>query len=155
MLIAPGERFLDGFTGLLGDARLRRGPFSVLSGRSYISGLYRGREVAVRLQLKRSRYGQGYLVMAMRLQADPGPAALAARTANTAAGQARSLLDDHNLQLSIDAGWLKALWQPQGLVIFPGRFDPGTWAQVLDALATLESALAAGDFVSPPLGDGG
>lgn len=159
MLIAPGERFLDGFIGLLADARVKRGPFSFLSGRSYVSGLYHGRDVMARLQLKRSRYGQGYLVVAMRLQADPnldlGSAALAARTTNAAAGQARSSLDDRNLELSIEAGWLKALWQPQGLVIFPGPFSPETWTSVLDAMATLERALAAGDFVSPPRGGAG
>ena len=157
MLIAPGERFLSEFADLLSEARVRRGPFSLLSGRAYASGLFRGREVAVRLQLKRSRYGQGYLVVAVRTpaQGDLDAAAFLAQTWRGAAGQARSLLDDRNLELSVEAGWLKGLWRPQGLVIFPGRFSAETWTQVLEAMTTLANSLGSGTDVSRHNADGG
>ncbi|CAN7327542.1 hypothetical protein LJR225_001882 [Phenylobacterium sp. LjRoot225] len=157
MLIAPGERFLGEFAHLLSEARVRRGPFSLLSGRSYASGLFRGREVAVRLQLKRSRYSPGYLVLAVRTSAQGGlgAAAFLAQTWQGAAGQARSWLDDRNLELSVEGEWLKVLWQPQGFVIFPGRFSAETWTQVLEAMATIASSLGSDTGVSRHDADGG
>ncbi len=156
VLIAPGERFLGQFAGLLSEGRIRRGPFSFLSGRSYASGTFRDHEVAVRLQLKRSRYSQGYLVVAVRtpLQSDLNAAAVLAQTLQGEAEQARSLLDDHDLKLSVEAGWLKALWQPQGFVIFPGPFSPETWTRVLEAMTTLASSLASRTDVSRHNADG-
>ena len=64
--MASGEHFLPGFARLLTAPAITRGTFSVFSGRSYTTGTFQGREVAIRLQLKRSRYGQGYLVAAIR-----------------------------------------------------------------------------------------
>ena len=147
LIAAPGTRFLPQFGRLLTEPRIERGPFTFVSGRSYASGYSQGREVMVRLQLKRTRYGQGYLVVALRLVAS---AALgeAGETANiesridAAAGlRALSVLASHNVLLSVDQGWLKALWQPQGFMIFPGHFVADKWQQVLESLATVARSL--------------
>ena len=147
MLVAPGARFLPEFGRLLTAPMIERGPFNFFSGRSYVSGAFQGREVAVRLQLKRSRYGQGYLVVALRLE---GPAALDeagggasidAQVHDAAGRRAISMLVSHGLLLSVEEGWLKALWQPQGFIIFPGRFSADKWRQVLESLATLATSL--------------
>jgi hypothetical protein len=53
--IAPGERFLPEFARVLTEPTIQRGP----------------RDVALRLQLKRNRYGQGYLVVAVRTGGEP------------------------------------------------------------------------------------
>ena len=146
MIAAPGARFLPEFGRLLTAPRIERGAFSFFSGRSYASGEFEGREVAVRLQVKRSRYAQGYLVVALRLA---GPAALEAggeasidaRIHDPAGRRALSTIASHGVLLSVEDGWLKALWQPQGFIIFPGRFSPDTWRQVLDGMATLARSL--------------
>ena len=54
-----------------------------------------------------------------------------------------SSLAAHDLVLSVEDGWLKALWRPQGFVIFPGRFSEETWPQVLEAMRALATSLEA------------
>jgi len=71
--IAPEQQFLPKFARLLAEPTIQRGPFSFFSGRSYATGRFQGRDVAIRLQLQRSEYGLGYLVVAVRTG---GPAAL-------------------------------------------------------------------------------
>lgn len=144
-LIAPGEQFVPGFARLLSEPAIQRGAFSVFSGRSYARGRFQGREVALRLQLKRSRYGQGYLVVAIRTD---GPPALDydgidARARDDAGRRALASIAAHDLLLSVEGGWLKALWRPQGFVIFPGRFSEEKWRQVLTAMHTLAASLDA------------
>ncbi len=151
VIAAPGARFLPEFARLLTAPRIERGAFNFFSGRSYASGGFQGREVAVRLQLKRSRYAQGYLVVALRLEGSTAPddtggeaggeASIDARIHDAAGRRALSLLASHDVLLSVEDGWLKALWQPQGLIIFPGRFSPDKWRQVLESLATLATSL--------------
>lgn len=151
VIAAPGPRFLPEFGRLLTEPKIERGAFSFFSGRSYASGGFQGREVAVRLQLKRSRYAQGYLVLALRLEGKAAPneagdeaggeASIDARTHDAAGRRALSLLASHDVLLSVEDGWLKALWQPQGFIIFPGRFSPDKWRQVLESLATLATSL--------------
>ena len=63
---APGLRFLPAFADLLTEPVVQRSALSFFSGRSYLSGRFQDREVAVRVQLKRSNHGQGYLVVALR-----------------------------------------------------------------------------------------
>jgi hypothetical protein len=41
------------------------------------------------------------------------------------------LIGRHGLSLELDGGWLKATWMPMGFFIFPGRFDPEKWREVL------------------------
>ena len=147
MIAAPGARFLLEFARLLTAPRIERGPLSYFSGRSYASGTFEGRDVAVRLQLKRTRYGQGYLVVALRLE---GPTALDeagdeasidARVHDDAGRRALATLASQGILPSVEDGWLKGLWQPQGFIIFPGRFSADKWRQVLDSLATLAKSL--------------
>ena len=68
---APGEQFLPAFARLLTAPSVQRGAFSFFSGRSYATGTFYERDVAIRLQLKRSRYGQGYFVVAVRTNGLP------------------------------------------------------------------------------------
>jgi hypothetical protein len=46
-----------------------------------------------------------------------------------------------DLLLSVEEGWLKALWKPQGFVIFPGQFSEEKWRQVLEAMQTVVTSL--------------
>ena len=124
-LVAQGEQFLPGFTRLLTEPRIQRGAFSFFSGRSYALGRFKGRDVAVRVQLKRGKYAQGYLVVAVRTG---GPqmldyTAIDARTRDDAGRRALVTIVAHDLLISVEDGWLKALWRPQGFMIFPGRFS--------------------------------
>ena len=140
-LLAPGQQFLPGLANLLTDRRIDRQALSFFSGRSYATGRFQGRDVVARIQLKRSRYGQGYLVVAMRTVGPPALdyAGIDARTRDDAGRRALVTIAAHDLVLSVEDGWLKALWRPQGFVIFPGRFAEEKWQQVLvamDAVAT-------------------
>ena len=65
-LNATGQQFLPAFARLLTAPRLERGLLSVFSGLSYATGQFHGREVAVRLQLRRGNHSAGYLVIAVR-----------------------------------------------------------------------------------------
>jgi hypothetical protein len=147
MIAAPGARFLPEFASLLTAPRIERGPFNFFSGRSYTSGEFQGREVVARLQLKRSRYGQGYLVLALRLEGSAaldeagGEASIDAHVHDAAGRRALSLLASHDVLPSVEEGWLKGLWQPQGFIIFPGRFSADKWRQVLEGMRTLATSL--------------
>ena len=72
-------------------------------------------------------------------------------------GQVRALvtLAGHDLVLNVEEGWLKALWRPQGFVIFPGSFSAEKWRQVLEAMHAVALSLeAAGSPLSPETGAG-
>lgn len=145
MFIAPGQRFLPGFAGLLAEPVIQRGPFSLLSGRTYATGRFAGREVAIRLQLKRSRYALGYLVIAVRTS---GPPALDydgmdARTRDDTGRRALASIAANDLVISVEEGWLKALWRPAGFIVFPGRFSEDKWRRVLEAMSAVASSLEA------------
>jgi len=145
--IAPGDQFLPGFARLLTESTIQRGAFSFFSGRSYAIGKFRDRDVAVRLQLKRSRYGQGYLVVALRTGGQPmlDYDGIDSRMQDDAGRRALFAIAAHDLLLNVEEGWLKALWRPQGFVIFPGRFSEEKWRQVLDAMQVLASSLEAAE----------
>lgn len=146
VLVAPGQRFVAGFARLLTQPEVHRGPFSVLSGRSSVTGAFRGRDVTVEVQLKRSRYGQGYLVVSVRM---PGAESLDradidARAPDEAGRQALAAVAAHGLTIvGVEGGWLRARWQPQGFVIFPGRFVEEDWRGVLNAMDALAASLEA------------
>jgi hypothetical protein len=144
-LNVPGGQFLPAFAGLLTAPAIQRGPFSFFSGRSYALGKFRERDVVIRLQLKRSRYGQGYLVVTVRTT---NPATLDAAGIDSLvadAGGRRALytIAMQDLRLSAEGGWLKAEWSPQGFIIFPGRFSAEKWQAVLDAMTTTAASLEA------------
>jgi len=142
-LAAPGEQFLPGFARLLTGPKIERGLVSFFSGRSYVTGQFRNRDVAVRLQLKRSRYGQGYLVVAVRTggASDLDYDGIDLRMRDEAGRRALATLAAHDLVVSVEGGWLKALWRPQGFVIFPGRFAEDAWRQALEALWVIAASL--------------
>ena len=144
-LMAPGRAFLPGFAELLTQPVLQQSPLSFFSGRSYVLGRFGGREVAVRLQQKRGRYQVGYLVIAVRTG---GPQTLDAsgidtHTRDEAGRKALFTIAANDLPLSVEGGWLKALWMPAGFVIFPGRFEEEKWRRVLEAMVAVAASLEA------------
>lgn len=142
-LVNRDDAFLSKFAALLTDSRIQRGTFSFISGRSYLGGKFRNRDVAVRLQLKRGRYSLGYLVVAVRTGVpltlrDNG---IIGRTGDEAGQRALHALAAHDFFPSIEEGWLKVMWRPVGFFIFPGRFSAEKWQQVLEALHALATSL--------------
>ena len=142
-LNAPGQQFVPAFTRLLADPVIQRGAFSVFSGRSYATGTFKGRDVAIRLQLSRHQHEPGYLVIAVRTN---GPATLdyngiEAHTRDDAGRQALFTIARHDLLLSVEQGWLKTMWKPVGFVVFPGRFSEEKWKPVLEAMQAVAMSL--------------
>jgi hypothetical protein len=145
MLNAPGQAFLPAFVRLLEAPVMQRSPFSFFSGRSFATGRFKDREVALRLQLKRGRYQTGYLVVAVRTN---GPAMLdasgiEAHTRDEAGRKALFTIAAKDLLLMVEDGWLKTLWNPVGFGIFPGRFEEAKWHPVLEAMTTVAASLEA------------
>jgi hypothetical protein len=140
---APGEQFLPGLVGLLSDPAIQRGPFSVFSGRSDATGRFKGRDVAIGLQLKRGNHGRGSLEVAIRahVQQTLDGAALDTRTRDEAGRRALFTIAANDIVLSVEDGWLKARWSPQGFVIFPGRFSEERWRHVLEAMHVVAASL--------------
>ena len=145
MLNASGQAFLPAFARLLEAPVIERNPFSFLSGRSYATGRFRGREVALRLQLKRGRYQTGYLVIAVRTggQATLDANGIETQTRDEAGRQALFTIAANDLLLMVEDGWLKTMWNPVGFVIFPGRFEDAKWRPVLEAMTTVAASLDA------------
>ena len=141
--MASSEHFLSGLASVLTDPAIKRGPFSFFSGRSYATGRFQSREVALRLQLKRGRYAQGYLVVAVSTEGVPtlDYDGIEARVHDDAGRRALYAIASHDLVLGLDQGWLRALWKPQGFTIFPGRFSEQKWREVLEAMQTLATSL--------------
>ena len=141
--VVPDGRFLRGFSGLLFDPKIQRGPLSFLTGRSYLTGSFQGRNVAVRLQLKRRRYYPGYLVLAVQtstsLTLDYEGIETHAR--DTDGGKALFAAAVHDLQISAEQGWLKAMWKPYRFGGFPGRWSDEEWRKVLEAMHALALSL--------------
>jgi hypothetical protein len=145
MFMAPGRAFLPAFARLLEAPVIQQSPLSFFSGRSYATGRFGGREVAIRLQQKRGRYQLGYLVIAVRTN---GPATLdangiEAHTRDEAGRKALFTVAANDLLLSVEDGWLKTMWKPVGFVIFPGRFTEEKWRPVLEAMSTVAASLDA------------
>jgi hypothetical protein len=142
-LIPPGDPFVRGFASLLSNPVIHRNAFSLFSGRSYVKGRYGGREVVLRLQLKRGRHGQGYLVIAVHVGGEPSPGHGLERAArDDAARRALFALAAEGLILSVEDGWLKAMWKPQELIIFPGRYSEEKWTTVLQAMQSVAVSFA-------------
>jgi hypothetical protein len=145
MFLAPGQQFLPAFAQLLTSPTVKRGPFSLVSGRSYATGQFQGRDVAIRLQLRRGEHQLGYLVVAVRTG---GPDTLdyngiEARTRDDAGQRALFMMAKNDLLLTVEDGWLKTMWKPIGFVMFPGRFAEEKWRPVLDAMQTVAASLEA------------
>ena len=145
VLNAPAQRFLPSLARLLSDPVVEGGAWSFVSGRSTASGTFDGRDVAILLKLKRGRHDRGYLVVAMRTEgpADLDAAGIDASASGDGARRALFELARHDLRLLVEGGWLKAVWQPHGFVIFPGRYSESRWRDVLQALQAVATSLDA------------
>jgi hypothetical protein len=144
-LNASAQRFLPAFARLLTGAPIHAGAWSVLSGRSTAVGTFGGRDVSIELKLKRGRHDQGYLVVSMRTNAATvlDAANVDARATGDAARRALFVLATHDLRLTVEDGWLRARWQPQGFVLFPGAFVESRWREVLNAMHAVAASLDA------------
>ena len=102
--------FLHAFAELLTGATIQRGPFAFFSGRSYATGRFEGREVAVRIQLKRRRYEPGYFVIAVRIRGDESLnyTSIDERTRDAPGRRALATIAAHDLLMSVEEGWLAA-----------------------------------------------
>jgi hypothetical protein len=145
LFIAPGLRFLPAFARLLSSPQLEQGPLSFFSGRSYMTGQFHGRDVAIRLQQRRGKYQLGYLVIAVRTSGAPtlDRNGIEARVQDDAGRRALFTIAARDLLLTVEDGWLKTMWQPMGFTIFPGHFAEETWRPVLDAMQTIAASLEA------------
>ena len=141
--IAPGQNFLPKFAHLLDRPVLHRGSLSVFFGLSSATGTFRGREVTATLQLKRGRYTQGSLIIAMRVGGEKALTydGIEARTRDDTGRRALFTIAANDILLNVEDGRLKALWQPTGFVIFPGSFEEQKWRQVLDAMSAIAASL--------------
>ena len=141
--VAPGQRFLPEFSQLLSGPTIHRHALAFLSGRSALSGQFRGRDVSVQIQLPRGRYGTSYLVVKVRTSCAGSLTGtqLDSRATGDEARRALYALAMQDLQLSMEEGWLPALWSPKGFFIFPGAFSEEKWRKVLEAMHTVASSL--------------
>lgn len=144
-LIARRAQFIDQFARLLHRSVVHRTPAGALAGRAHATGTYGGRDVAVRMQLRRSRHEQAHLVVAMQVNGPPSLTAadLDAHVDDDTGRQALARLAGHDLLLTVEDGWLKAVWHPPGFTIFPANFVGDTWRTVLDSLMVAAIALEA------------
>ena len=141
--IEPGQRFLPEFSRLLTHPTIQRGRMSFLNGRSALSGQFRGREVAVELQLPRSEHGSSYVAVKVKTS---GPRTLTgtevdSRARSEEARRALYALAMQDLELIVEDGWLRALWSPKPFFIFPGRFSEERWRKILESMQTVASSL--------------
>ena len=111
MFLAPGQQFLPAFAQLLTSPTIKRGLFSLFSGRSYATGQFQGRDVAIRLQLKRGKYQMGYLVVAVRTGGAPmlDYNGIEALTRDDAGKRALFTITKNDPLLTVEDGWLKAM----------------------------------------------
>lgn len=138
--------FLPALAKLVDRPEIRRGLANYLGGRSYLVGEFRGRRLTVLLKLKVMKYGEpGYLVIAMEtcaspqwLEHDDFEAHARDRDGELALF---ALKAQHDLELALQDGCVKARWQPMGFFIFPGRFDPQKWQIVLEQMHALAGSL--------------
>jgi hypothetical protein len=143
LFIAPGMRFLPAFARLLTSPQIEQSPFSFFSGRSYVTGQFQGRDVAIRLQQSRRRYQLGYLVIAVRTAGVPtlDYNGIEARVQDDAGRAALFTIAARDLLLTVEDGWLKTMWKPMGFATFPGHFAEERWRSVLDAMGTIAASL--------------
>jgi hypothetical protein len=162
----PGRAFLRGFASLL-DApeHGRAGLLGWVTLTRFVGGEHDGRAVTLVFSPRR-RHQLGYVVLGTATTA-ARPWSGSERTSGAAVSTPRMrealdvLIGRHGLTLELADGWLKATWIPMGLFIFPGRFDPEKWREILAHMHALacelerrEHAGAAPGFIpaatSPP-----
>ena len=142
-VLASGQQFLPEFSRLLTSPAIERSPFSFFSGRSYATGRFGDRDVAIRLQQRRGKYQLGYLVIAVRTGGAQtlDSSEIDARIQDEAGRRALFAIAASDLLLTVEDGWLKTMWKPIGFVVFPGRFAAEKWRPVLEAMRTIAASL--------------
>ena len=142
-LWTPAMGWASAFGSLLERPVTETGLLPFITGVETGGGDFDGRPVLLALHHKRGRHSLGYLVVALQPRKTSGgsTASLATFTAPEVR-DALDLLEAHlELHLTFEDGWLKARWQPVGFVIFPGRFEPRRWHQVLTAMSVIARAI--------------
>lgn len=139
----PRLGFLPDFAKLLDSPEFVNDFTNRLSGRTFLKGEFRGREVVILLQ--RGRSGRPpMLVLSMQTHA-----ALTMESYEFAGYKADregelalfALEAKHEFVLRLRDGCLKALWQPFNVLFLPRVFDPKKWQSVLEAMHTLAGSL--------------
>lgn len=140
-----GGDFLPGFATLVDRAQIVEGLSGYLTGRSTLTGEFRGRNVEIFLKRSRGRRTFGYLVVSMQTTA---PRSVDSHSFTTYSREDRdaelalfALEVKHEVQLTHDPYCLKVRWMPMGFYIFPGRLDPDKWRDVLTQMHTLAGSL--------------
>jgi hypothetical protein len=140
-----GGDFLPQFAKLVDRPQVVEGFTGYLTGRSVLTGEYRGRKTEVFLKRKRTRHSVGYLVVSMVTNA---PAAVDSHGMSAYCRPDRdaelalfALEAKHEVQLTHDPFCLKARWSLAGFFIFPGRFDAEKWGHVLASTHALAGSL--------------
>jgi hypothetical protein len=131
-LLSPTMRFLSGFSGLLDNPRIDRGPLRFFLGRSFVNGTFGGR--AVHLQLTHPyEHRIGEIVVSIEAHAPPGEPWKDSTEISGHPEISRATYDlegRYELILTTADGWLRATSRPP-FVRFPGRFDPARWRSTL------------------------
>jgi len=106
------------------------------------AGRFAGRDVMLRLHIRRGKFDQGHLVIAMQSHGGPLDAAgVDAQARDDVARRALFTLAARDLRLHVEDGWLQARWQPHGFVFFPGPFIESKWREVLEAMRAVVTSL--------------
>jgi hypothetical protein len=148
-LWTPALSFAQNFRTLLERPTGSAGLWPLIRGVETVGGEYNGRPTLLVLHHKRGRNTLGYLVVAMQPSGAPAIGKTSSGTFREwiAEPAARSAWDELELQqelkLSFEDGWMRAVWQPHGLFIFPGQFDPDRWRRVLRCMRTVIGSLEA------------
>jgi hypothetical protein len=130
------EKLLD-YPEFVGGFRNR------LIGRTFLKGEFRGRRVVILAQTG-SRSHPQMLVVSMETGAamTMDSYEFAGYRVDREGELALFALEaKHEVVLRLQDGCLKALWQPLGLSLFPGRFDLPKCQHVLEAMHTLAGSL--------------
>ena len=118
-----------------------------LSNRSYLTGEFRGRKVAVLLQYYMGKYHDMVIVsMETRATVTMDTHDFASWPDRDTEAALFALEVDHDLRLTHQDGWLKALWQPLRSFwhvpgFFPGPFEPAKWESVLEKMHSVAGSL--------------
>jgi hypothetical protein len=141
-------RFLAGFSKIIDRPEIRQGFVNYLDGRSYLVGEFKGRKMRVLLQVSASEASErGHLIVSMETSA---PLALEhsdfEQHARDRDGELAifALKARHDLRLALRDSCVHARWERFPPFLFPGRFNPDKWRDVLDAMHALATSLERG-----------
>jgi hypothetical protein len=142
----PRTGFLHAFAKLLDHPEVVEGFANWFIGRSFLKGEFRGRKVVILLQRGHGRYPQ-MLVVSMETYGTSTMDSyefVGDRFDKESELAVFALEVKHGLKLKHEDACLKARWGRESwpsLFIFPGRFDPPKWQNVLEAMRTVAGSL--------------